>query len=173
MFINCHLRHSCRKLRQRRGAAAESTDTSGGDPGDERLRACVCVAGFTCQGGIMRSTCLVAPRVAQVQAGKPGVALGPKGLMRCQLISRQEESGSKSGKKKLKNAEGPSMRGHICRTSEKTDKPQASGQCPAAQECHLLRPPGKDRWALAVNPSPALSPGPPQLQCSQSRPRSP
>lgn len=42
MFINCHLRHSCRKLRQRRGAVAESTDTSGGDPGDERLRACVC-----------------------------------------------------------------------------------------------------------------------------------
>lgn len=29
-------------------------------------------------------------------------------LKRCQLISRQEESGNKSGKKKLKNEKGPS-----------------------------------------------------------------
>lgn len=50
------------------------------------------------------------PSEGQVQAGKKGNSkLGLRlCLMRCQLISRQEQSGNKSGKKKLKNEKGPS-----------------------------------------------------------------
>lgn len=43
--------------------------------------------------------------------------------MRCHLISRQELSGIKSGKKELKDVEGPSISCHISWTSD--EKPMA------------------------------------------------